>query len=278
MLSESEENRPTMQEVLEHANHMRTLLDNAVFLRTMRKCLGMTENFETKRTGKPVLARVFKQASLEEVNQLVKLAIHSFKCSSLSSALQSLTVKSERKGYKVKFMLDKRADLGLEDLKQTEASLNLFSEFEDNEKGQIIFENESTHIKIIVFEGHYQLLRKPVIVKQCNIQGLLYLNEYIKKALLQVKVESLYICKLFDISVRHGTSAYFEVNLIMEGLERDLQEDIKSRVFQQNPYTEEELIHILVEVSDALIFTKLQGIGYEDAKPANIMLDNGHYR
>ena len=49
----------------------------------------------------------------------------------------------------------------------------------------------------------------------------------------------------------------------MERLERDLEGDVKERFEQQNPYTE-ELLQILVEVSDALIFAKLQGVAYRN--------------
>ena len=169
-------------------------------------------------------------------------------------------------------MLDKRVDF-----QQTDVRLGLFSEFEHYEQGRILYEKRDKIPQIAIFEGHFQPLRKPVSVKQYVCASLSNLNTCIKEAQMQIKVESLYIHKLLDITIR-GNGSPFKAELIMERLERDLEGDVNERFEQQNPYTEEELLQILVEVLDALIFAKLQGVAYRNIKPRHIIIENCHYR
>ena len=208
MLSHKEKDRPTMQEILQRAHQAVVegigVPRDIMLCRAVRKCLGlvatinadnMCEVAETEKAGKPVLVRVYRRRTLQEVYQLVKGIIHSDKRNSLRSVLlQSLTVKRERE-YLVEWVLDKRVDF-----QQTDVRLGLFSEFEDYEKGRILYEKRDKIPQIAIFEGHFQLLRKPVSVKQYVCASLSNLNTCIKEAQMQIKVESLYIHKLLDIT------------------------------------------------------------------------------
>ena len=293
MLSESEEDRPTMQEVLEYATHMRDVLDDAVLFRAVRKSLGLerntisgaavhvchishvTEVFKSERAGKPVIAKVYKFCSSEEMTQLSTSYFSWCMGSSLHSALlHSLTVNFKSELYEVQYMLESRGNLDMGELEQIGVRPR-FSEFVVYTKGQIIYENR---MLFSVFEGHYKLFRKPVAVKQYHCKDVDDLNGCIREALLLVKVESLYTSKLFDISIRAETKATFQMNLIMERPERDLAGDVKERVAQKKPYGEFELMQILVEVSDALIFAKMQGVANNNIKPRSILIASGHYR
>lgn len=80
----------------------------------------------------------------------------------------------------------------------------------------------------------------------------------IKEALLQERVRSKHTCRLLDINICRGSSALFQVELVMEKLERDLAADIQSRKNANSPYTGGELWLILDCIADALFFAKMR--------------------
>ena len=59
--------------------------------------------------------------------------------------------------------------------------------------------------------------------------GFCNLNGPIQEALLRMKVDSAYTCRLLDISICKSSKDLFEVGLVMERLEGDLAVDIRSR-------------------------------------------------
>lgn len=80
------------------------------------------------------------------------------------------------------------------------------------------------------------------------------LDQGIREALRQVKVESRYTCKLLSLEV----TKELKVDLVMEELERSLFLDFQQRRAQGLVYSEAELISILDNISDALLFAKFQ--------------------
>ena len=91
-------------------------------------------------------------------------------------------------------------------------------------------------------------------------------------------MESLHVCRLLDFALRPGSRNEYEVGLVLEALQGDLGADLKNRSVLSKSYSESELLQILDNVSDALVFAKLQGVAHLDIKPANIFVDSGEYK
>jgi serine/threonine protein kinase len=52
----------------------------------------------------------------------------------------------------------------------------------------------------------------------------------------------------------------------------DWNEEIKRRAKKKNYYTEKEIIDILKQLTDALLYLEIQGIAHRDIKPQNILI------
>lgn len=108
-----------------------------------------------------------------------------------------------------------------------------------------------------VLEASHSLLSFHTVVKLYHC-GFSNINSCIQEALLQIKLASAYTCKLLDIFIRKGSKNLFQVGLVMEKLEGDLEADMKYRVQMGNPYTEGELRCILKCIAEALVYAKLK--------------------
>lgn len=238
------------------------------------------EVFEAESAGKQVVIKIYERRTLEEVQQLLKSAVHLCKVSCLlPGPLKSLRVSQckDTEGYKVEWVMGRRRDKEMEELIQPDLWPDAEAKFEAYDSLPPLYEEWSKVCPVSVLEGKSVLSERPVVVKQYH-SGYYGLNNFIMEALLQVKVESLYSCKLLDFFVRPGNRSRLEVGLVMERFERDMGEDIRQRADKGLHYTEQELVHVLIEVSDALMFAKWLGVAHRDIKPSNIFIDNGHYR
>lgn len=94
-------------------------------------------------------------------------------------------------------------------------------------------------------------------MKLYRYQGCSHLNKIIKEALIQVRLASAYTCHLLDVSIRKSNHL-FEVALMMERLEGDLEADIRHRILQNIPYSEDEWRYILKCMAEALLYAKLK--------------------
>ena len=52
----------------------------------------------------------------------------------------------------------------------------------------------------------------------------------------------------------------------------DWEKDIKSHIDKKKPYTESELINILIQLTSALHFLQSQGVSHRDIKPQNVLV------
>jgi len=131
--------------------------------------------------------------------------------------------------------------------------------------------------QIEMYQAKTGFLGRQIAVKLYHT-SLSNLNYPIHEASLQTQVESLHVCRLLDFALRPGSRNEYEVGLVLEALQGDLGADLKNRSVLSKPYSESELLQILDNVSDALVFAKLQGVAHLDIKPANIFVDSGEYK
>ena len=86
--------------------------------------------------------------------------------------------------------------------------------------------------------------------------------------------------KIYGISIRILDSTTYALYVLMEKANNDWDREIKRRLQKRKKYTEMELIKIIRDLSDALLFLqKKLKLSHRDIKPQNILVfDNGVYK
>lgn len=195
--------------------------------------------------------------TIEEIGAVVKAAIWSG-CSQFKRIL-SIHTKYMKPGYKIEslFMDQKRIDLQGSNREQFIAQRQIgLDEYQASTK--LLYQNIENILQVEVREASHWLLLIPTVLKLYHCQGCADLNKVIQEALIQFTLSSVYTCRLLDFFIHKGRNRLFEVGLVMERLDEDLEEDIKRRKLQNIFYTEAELIHILKSVGEALMYVQLK--------------------
>ena len=88
------------------------------------------------------------------------------------------------------------------------------------------------------------------------------------------------IMKIYGVCLRILDSTTFTIYVLMEKSKYDWDKEIKSRLSKRKMYSEKELINILKQLVEALLFLKNKyNISHRDIKPQNILVfDNGVYK
>lgn len=228
-----------------------------------------------------MVVKVYQRSNVEGVEQLLRLAIRLNRFNSLlPGPLRTIKVSQtpDTGKYQVEWVMSKRSDIDVEELITPDVWNEQFVNVNAYKKSQVLYEETAKIPQISVQEGQSLLLSRRLVVKLYNCCDEISMNNCIKEALLQIHVESRFACKLLDFCIKKGEKSKWEVGLIMERLEKDLGADIRERALQNSFYTEEELVQILLDISDALMYAKWLGVAHRDIKPPNIFIDNGHYR
>ena len=86
--------------------------------------------------------------------------------------------------------------------------------------------------------------------------------------------------KIYGISIRILDSTTYALYVLMEIAKNDWDKEIKRRLQKRKKYTEEELVKIIRELADALLFMQKElKISHRDIKPQNILVfDDGVYK
>lgn len=126
-----------------------------------------------------------------------------------------------------------------------------------------------------VYTGEYTPLNAdggqdcfPVVIKQLSLPANngAFMEGIMQEVIIQSKLEACeYICKCYGYFVREPS-----VCIVMERLQQDLEQDMKSR--NGTPYLETELTTWMFHVLQALEFARSKNIAHRDIKPQNILL------
>ena len=86
--------------------------------------------------------------------------------------------------------------------------------------------------------------------------------------------------KIYGISIKILDSTTYSLYVLMEMAKIDWDKDIKRRIQKRQRYSEDELINIIRDLTDALLFMKKElNISHRDIKPQNILVfENGAYK
>ena len=88
------------------------------------------------------------------------------------------------------------------------------------------------------------------------------------------------IMKIYGIGISMLDQTTYSLYVLMEKSKRDWDADIKKRLKKKKSYSEKELINILRQLTDALLFMQQHlKISHRDIKPQNVLLfENGIYK
>ena len=88
------------------------------------------------------------------------------------------------------------------------------------------------------------------------------------------------IMKIYGITIKILDSTTYSLLVLMEKAKYDWDKEIKTRLRKRNNYTENELVEILRNLCDALLFMQNElKISHRDIKPQNILIfDDGTYK
>lgn len=218
------------------------------------------EIFQVWQAGNTHILKSYERSILVEVDALLKSAIGLIRAGSgLPSPLLTLQVFRSQKGYQVELVFEDLAGKEPEDFAKAGLLPEFVSGLDEYTLGQTqpLYQNPNNVSNVKVIEATLGLPARLVVIKLYHC-GYYNINLPIQEALLQRIAASTYVCKLLDVSLSKSSESLFQVGLVLERLDGDLQADVKRRLALQVPYTETELLNILGCVSDALLYAKLR--------------------
>lgn len=205
--------------------------------------------------------KAIRLKSLGQVEKEVKAAIwRPFGSSgTLLDVNVSLNPHAEDK-YIVKLMFETLGQVSpLETEEKDKVQQVWLEEYESTPATYPLYQNSERIMAVKVQKASVQGLALPAVMKLYYCRGCSDLNDVIREAFLQVRVASVYTCRLLNLYIGRGSRCLFEVRLMMERLDGDFERDIMHRA-HGNHYSEAELIDILHCVTEALLYAKLRVI------------------
>ena len=119
-------------------------------------------------------------------------------------------------------------------------------------------------------------INKEYALKKIIAKSVTELNNFIKEFELVYSCDHPNIMKIYGLCLRILDSTTFAIYVLMEKAKYDWDQEIKSHLSQKKFYTEKELINILKQLCEALLFLKNKlKITHRDIKPQNILVFDG---
>lgn len=195
------------------------------------------QDLQPDSTEGTLTTQTCKVNSFEEVEAVIKLAIWN-RCSG-SETLFAINIeknKSESSGYEVKLIYDSLDSGSSKEI--VPKHMLRHQGFEDYKPANTcpLHQNHDNIVQVKVLEASHSVFPFPAVIKLYHC-GFFNINSLIQEALIQVKLTSAYTCKLLDLFIHEISNHSFEVGLVMERLEGDLETDIKNRSALNNWYT-----------------------------------------
>ena len=132
----------------------------------------------------------------------------------------------------------------------------------------------------IIYSVMSNIDKKNYAIKKIIARSLGEIEDFTKEFELVFSCNHPNIMKIYGLSLRILDSTTFALYVLMEIANNDWDKEIKSRLKKRKNYTEKELINILRELTDALLFMQKEvKISHRDIKPQNILVfSNGIYK
>ena len=121
---------------------------------------------------------------------------------------------------------------------------------------------------------------KEYAMKKIIARTLNEIDNFTKEFELVYSIDHPNIMKIYGICIRMLDQTTFSLYVLMEISSGDWDSDIKKHLLKKKSYTEKELISILRQLTDALLFIQQNlKISHRDIKPQNVLLfDDGVYK
>ena len=120
-------------------------------------------------------------------------------------------------------------------------------------------------------------IKKEYALKKIIAKSIAEVNSFIKEFELVYICEHPNIMKIFGFCLRILDSTTFAIYVLMEKSKYDWDKEIKSHLSQRKFYSEKELINILRQLCEALLFLKNKlNISHRDIKPQNVLVFDGN--
>ena len=121
-------------------------------------------------------------------------------------------------------------------------------------------------------ENNKEYALKKIIAKSIN-----EVNAFLQEFELVYSCEHPNILKIFGFCLRILDNTTFALYVLMEKSKCDWEKEIKSHLTKGKYYTEKELINIMKQLCEALLFLKNKlNISHRDIKPQNVLVFNGN--
>ena len=129
----------------------------------------------------------------------------------------------------------------------------------------------------IIYSVFKQLeINKEYALKKILAKSVTEVNTFIKEFELVYSCNHPNIMKIYGFCLRILDATTFAIYVLMEKAKCDWDQEIKSHLSQRKFYTEKELINILKQLCEALLFLKNKlKISHRDIKPQNILVFDG---
>ena len=132
----------------------------------------------------------------------------------------------------------------------------------------------------IIYSVTSNIDNKKYAIKKIIARTLKEIDSFTKEFELVYSCNHPNIMKIYGISIRILDSTTYSLFVLMEIAKNDWDKEIKRRLQKRKKYTEEELINIIRELTDALLFMQKElKISHRDIKPQNILVfEDGVYK
>ena len=114
--------------------------------------------------------------------------------------------------------------------------------------------------------------KKKYALKKLTAHDFKLLEEFQREFEIAYKIEHDNILSLYGICIRVYDSTTFALFVLMDLAECDWEVEINKRFKEKKFYKEEELILILKQLTNALVYLQNKQIAHRDIKPENILL------
>ena len=143
-----------------------------------------------------------------------------------------------------------------------------------------LFNMEDYIIKNPIGEGSYgkiylienELTHEQYALKKIICNGLKEVKQFQKEFELIYSKKHENIMKIYNIEYKCLDSTTYSIYVLMELALSDWNNEIKKRYQKKNYYSEIEIIKILNQILNALLYLEKEGIAHRDIKPQNILI------
>ena len=132
----------------------------------------------------------------------------------------------------------------------------------------------------IIYSVTSNIDNKKYAIKKIIARSVNEIDSFTKEFELVYSCDHPNIMKIYGISIRILDSTTYALYVLMEIAQSDWDKEIKKRLKKRKKYNETELVNIIRELADALLFMEKElKISHRDIKPQNILIfENGVYK